>query len=378
MVAGARSALALLDQLALGYRHLCQYKCGEAIAVFQGLPERQKQTGWGSPRNQSTPPPHHTRHVGGRLRGARASNPSRRIVIAWLAVLNQIGRAYFERVQYADALRAFEQAETVEPHRLAGMEVHSTILWHLKREVPLCYLAKRALDFERCSAHACCVVGNCFSLQKEHDTALKFFQRAIQLQPDFAYAHTLSGHEYSANDDFEKAMACYRNAIRYDDRHYNAWYGLGNIYYRQEKYEYAEHHLGKALKINPSSSPLYCYLGMALHANQKTQKALEMLSMAISIDQYNPLARFQKAHVLISLEEYEAALTELTQLVEMAPKEGTVFFSLGKVYKKLGQNSQAMLNLNRALDLSPKGAQQIKAAILHLEKEDNAEEEEEL
>ena len=57
MVAGARSALALLDQLALGYRHLCQYKCGEAIAVFQGLPERQKQTGWGSPRNQSTPPP---------------------------------------------------------------------------------------------------------------------------------------------------------------------------------------------------------------------------------------------------------------------------------------------------------------------------------
>ena len=71
--------------------------------------------------------------------------------------------------------------------------MHSTILWHLKREVNLCYLAKRALDFERTSAHACCVVGNCFSLQKEHDTALKFFQRAIQLQPDFAYAYTLSG-----------------------------------------------------------------------------------------------------------------------------------------------------------------------------------------
>ena len=68
------------------------------------------------------------------------------------------------------------------------------------------------------------MVGNCFSLQKEHDTALKFFQRAIQLQPDFAYAYTLSGHEYSANDDFEKAMACYRSAIRLDERHYNAWY----------------------------------------------------------------------------------------------------------------------------------------------------------
>ena len=137
-----------------------------------------------------------------------------------------------------------------------------------------------------------------------------------------------------------------------------------------------------------------------------------MLSNAISIDPRNPLARFQKAQVLLSTEEHELALTELKQarvrgstappaasrppslawsaadcrglarspeqLVEMAPKEGSVYFVLGKVYKKLGDQSQAMLHLTRALDLSPKDAQQIKAAILNLEKEDNAEEEEEL
>jgi anaphase-promoting complex subunit 3 len=257
------------------------------------------------------------------------------------------------------------------------MELHSTILWHLKREVPLCYLAKRAIGFDRASAYSCLVVGNCFSLQKEHDVALKFFQRAIQLQPDLAYAYTLSGHEYSANDDFEKAMACYRSAIRIDERHYNAWYGLGNIYYRQEKFDFAEHHLRKALLINPCSSPLYCYLGMALHSNLKTTQALEMLSNAIAIDRKNPLARFQKAQVLIALEQYDGALIELRTLVEVAPKEGSVYFVLGKVYKKLGQPSQAMVNLTRALDLSPKDAQQIKAAILNLEREDNADEQEE-
>jgi len=32
------------------------------------------------------------------------------------------------------------------------------------------------------------------------------------------------------------------------------------------------------------------------------------------------------------------------------------------VYKKLGQPSQAMVNLTRALDLSPKDAQQIKVS----------------
>ena len=46
------------------------------------------------------------------------------------------------------------------------------------------------------------VVGNCFSMQKEHENALKFFNRAIQLNPNNAYAHTLCGHEYVYNEDF--------------------------------------------------------------------------------------------------------------------------------------------------------------------------------
>ena len=338
---GANAALWLLRQLASGYRFLCQYKCQDAVLAFHALPPRHYDTGW---------------------------------------VLNQVGRAHFEMVQYSEALRAFERAQVVEPHRVCGMEVHSTILWHLKREVALCHLAKKALEFEKTSAYACCVVGNCFSLQKEHDTALKFFQRAIQLQPDFAYAYTLSGHEYSANDDFEKAMACYRSAIRIDERHYNAWYGLGNIYYRQEKYDFSEHHLRKALGINPCSSPLCCHLGMALHENKKTPQALEMLTEAIRIDPKNPLARFQKAQVHMSpgTEQYELALAELKQLVEMAPKEGLVYHLLGKVYKKLGDHSKALMNLHLALDLSPKNVQEIKSAIANLEKEDNAEDEDEL
>ena len=61
------------------------------------------------------------------------------------------------------------------------------------------------------------------SCLKEHDNALKSFQRALQLEPTFTYAYTLAGHEYFANEDFDQSMSCYRNAIRMDPRHYNAW-----------------------------------------------------------------------------------------------------------------------------------------------------------
>lgn len=58
---------------------------------------------------------------------------------------------------------------------------------------------------------------------QEHETALRFFQRALQLDPTLPYAYTLCGHEYFANEDFDKGITCYRNAIRIDPRHYNAW-----------------------------------------------------------------------------------------------------------------------------------------------------------
>eukprot|EP00966_Prymnesium_polylepis_P308831 7136425-Prymnesium_polylepis.1 len=40
---GAQAALSLLEQLAAGYRALCLYKCRDAVAIFNALPERQRQ-----------------------------------------------------------------------------------------------------------------------------------------------------------------------------------------------------------------------------------------------------------------------------------------------------------------------------------------------
>lgn len=129
-----------------------------------------------------------------------------------------------------------------------------------------------------------------------------------QVDPTFTYAHTLYGHELVSNEDLDKAMKCFRTAILYDERHYNAWYGLGTIYYRQEKYDLAEFHFRKALSINNSSSVLKCFLSMVLQAqasfleisnyssedefirdrDRKVKDALHILSDAVEFDPKNP------------------------------------------------------------------------------------------
>ena len=79
------------------------------------------------------------------------------------------------------------------------------------------------------SSESWIVVGNCFSIQKEHENALRFFNRAIQLDPNNSYAYVLCGHEYSFNEDYIRAKKCFETALALDIRSYSAWWGLGNL-----------------------------------------------------------------------------------------------------------------------------------------------------
>jgi anaphase-promoting complex subunit 3 len=124
-------------------------------------------------------------------------------------VLSTIGRCHFETSQYEEAKKAYQKMIKVEPYRLEGLEYYSTCLWHLKQQTDLVFLSNHALEKSLFAPETWCAVGNCYALQKEHETALKFFSRAIQLNPNFSYAHTLSGHEYVSNEDFDSARKCY-------------------------------------------------------------------------------------------------------------------------------------------------------------------------
>jgi anaphase-promoting complex subunit 3 len=316
--------LNILTIAGAAYHNLCQYRCKDTIQLLQRLPIAQQRTAW---------------------------------------VLHQQGRAFLEQGDFVSAQRCFEYMHSIDPGRMQGLELLSTVYWQLKKEVDLANLAQRTMDWDFESPEAHCVAGNCFSLQKDQETALVFLKRSLQLDPNFTYIHTLSGYEYMANEDFGKAASCFRKALQIDDRHYNAWYGLGMIYYRQEKYDLAEYHFERAVNIHPNSGVLRCNLGMAQNANGKAYVALETLSEAFRLDPRNPQARFQRATIYSGLHRPDEALAELKIVRDAAPREATVHFAMGKILKRLGRLDEAMKCFLTAMDLDPKDNQMIKSAM---------------
>ncbi|KAL5697576.1 hypothetical protein ACHQM5_028702 [Ranunculus cassubicifolius] len=329
---GIAELLSLFRTVGEGYRLSCMYRCQEALDAYRKLSHKQYNTGW---------------------------------------VLSQVGKAYFEMVNYLEAEHAFILARRASPYSLEGMDIYSTVLYHLKKEMRLSYLAQELISTDRLAPQSWCAIGNCYSLQKDHETALKNFQRAVNLNPRFPYAHTLCGHEHVALEDYENGIKCYQSALRVDSRHYNSWYGLGMVYLRQEKFEFAEHHFRRAFQINQQSSVIMCYLGMALHALKRSEEALEMMEKAILADRKNPLPMYHKANILSSLKRFGEALENLEELKEFAPHESSVYALMGRIYKRCNQDAKAMLHFGLALDLKPSAADAavIKSAIekLHVD-----------
>lgn len=269
-------------------------------------------------------------------------------------VLAQIGKAYYEQASYADADKFFQRVRQIAPSRLEDMEIYSTVLWHLKSNIELAYLAHSLIELDRLSPQAWCAVGNSFSLQREHEQALRCFKRATQLDPTFAYGFTLQGHEYVANEEFEKALEAYRCAISADGRHYNAWYGLGKVYEKMGKWSVAEQHYRTAAKINPTNAVLICCIGMVLEKLKQPDIAVQMYTRACNLSPSSALSRFKKARCLMTLSRPQEALAELKILRDVAPEEANVWFLMGRLNKMLKRKADAVKAFTVALNLDPK------------------------
>lgn len=322
----ADGLMLLLKDLGEGYKKLAHFECKAAVKHLE-----------------ATIPKHH-------------------LTSSWVQSL--IGMSCYELREYENAVAIFKRVHEQEPHRLDYMEIYSSSLWHLQKEVELSALAQDLINQDKTSPITWCVAGNCFSLHKEHETAIKFFKRAVQVQPDFVYSYTLLGHELVLTEELDKAMDYFRSAVVRDPRHYNAWFGIGTIYSKQEKYELAELHYIKALKINPQNSVILVHIGAMQYFMQKKEQALQTLNTAATLDPKNPLARFHRGSIYFSLGKHQEALRELEELKEIVPKESVVFYLIGKIHKTLGNVDSALMHFSWATDLDPKGANnQIKDAF---------------
>jgi len=179
-------------------------------------------------------------------------------VRAWL------GQALFDAKELDHAEQVFEQLLEEDPYRTEGMETYSNVLYVKGKLAALSLLAHRVSQANKYTPEACVVSGNYFSSRGEHQRAAEQFKRAVRLNPRFASAWTLAGHELIEMRSPAAAVASYRRAIELSPKDYRACYGIGQTYELLGLPLHALHYYRTAARMRPEDSRMWTAVAQCL------------------------------------------------------------------------------------------------------------------
>ena len=134
----------------------------------------------------------------------------------------------------------------------------------------------------------------------DNDEASGLFQRAIDLDPNYADAYAaLGGSYYEAvisgwsefrAEDLERAEALAQKALALDPTTTRAYRVLAQIHLYRKRYDLALAQIDRALEINPSDADNFSYRGSILVWAGRAAEALPWLEGALRFDPANGFA----------------------------------------------------------------------------------------
>jgi tetratricopeptide (TPR) repeat protein len=128
--------------------------------------------------------------------------------------------------------------------------------------------------------------------------ALKNYQRALAINPDFARAHERVGTIYQQQGNIMEAIASFSKAVQLEPQSSESQLGLGNAYQQMGWAELAISHFQQALELAPESflAEYHCRLGDSLQERGRIVEAIASYERAIAtnpdyVDGYRAIAQ---------------------------------------------------------------------------------------
>lgn len=154
----------------------------------------------------------------------------------------------------------------------------------------------------------------------ENGMAIRHFQTAIRLRPDYYDAHNNLGAAFLSEHRWDDAIHLYEELvgqIKYATPGH-AYNNLGWALYKKGDLKAAESRFRQALNLNPKLCPGYNNLGQVLFDQQKTEQAAKYLKRGIRRCKPYAEPHLHLGRVHLANRQVKEALTEFKVCVKLA------------------------------------------------------------
>jgi TolB-like protein/DNA-binding winged helix-turn-helix (wHTH) protein len=200
-------------------------------------------------------------------------------------------------------------------------------------------------------AHDAYLQGLYFWYRGDFDHSKQYFQKAIDLQPDYAAAWAGLGDSYGvrAGGDtppqaaFAKNEEYSRKALELDDSVAEAHKSMAALYlFHAWDWNRAEAEARRAIELNPNLAAAHHLRSYILFALNRNAEALQEQKQATEIDPFAQPWHLGRAYLY--LRQYDAAINELSARAAVQKVDG-IEFILSDAYRFKGMNKEAARHL---------------------------------
>ena len=168
-----------------------------------------------------------------------------------------------------------------------------------------------------------------------------------------AYIHTRRGDAYVELYDYDRAVAEYDRAIRFDRNHANAWVGRGNIAFDWAKYDEAVQAYSEALLIEPDHVMALTSRGVAYAHLGQMSKGLADLDRAVRLDPGDPRPWTFRAENHRVRGDFPKALADINEALRLDPRLTVALLTRADIHFSMGNHQLALADNDEAVRLDP-------------------------
>jgi tetratricopeptide (TPR) repeat protein len=208
--------------------------------------------------------------------------------------------------------------------------------------------AKKALEIDDTLAEAHASLAHAlFQYDWNLPESNREFQRAIELNSNYATAHQWYGWNLSVMGRFDEAIAEGKRAHELDPLSMIINADLGSVYIFARQYDQSIEQLRKTIELDQSFYYAHWRLGMAYEMKGSLQEAITEYQKARQLSEDTQMLALL-AHAFAASGKRDEALRTLDQLKEISKQRYVPAYGFAIVYEALGDKDQAFQWLERS------------------------------
>ncbi|RKU32884.1 hypothetical protein C6495_10240 [Candidatus Poribacteria bacterium] len=186
--------------------------------------------------------------------------------------------------------------------------------------------------------------------------AISDYDKAIRLNPDYAFAYNNRGNAKDKLKQYFAAIADFDKAIRLNPDYAAAYHNRGLAKAHMKQYFAAIADFDTAIRLNPDYAHTYFNRGLAKQSLKQYAAAIVDYDTGIRLDPDDAKAYYTRGNAKYNLKQYFAAISDYDMAIRLEPDNADAYHSRGNAKYNLKQYFAAISDYDMAIRLEPGNA----------------------